>query len=133
MPPEAHCAAKAFREHLALDADRIKRVYQSPELRQLLNDWRKPAKRERAKRKIKLALAPAAVDDPRAALTITWLQPHSGLIVADHPTFQQSGIVVAAAHVSRVGKGIREASFPVVEIPESLSGNIMRDYRAFAA
>ena len=120
VPLEARRQAKAFRDRIAPDADKIKAAYQSQPLRDLLNDWaRKSAVwRNRAIRKIKQALAPAAVDDAGGALIVAWLQAHERFVLVDSPTFGQSGIVISAAHISRAGRDIRESSFPVLEAPQ---------------
>jgi hypothetical protein len=120
VPPEARRAAQAFRERIAPGAERFNRIYLSAEFRRTLNDWsmKGPIGRERALCKIKQLLAPAVIDVMDDALLFTWLQPHDGFVRVDHPTFAQSGVIVAAAHISRAARGVRDVSFPIVEIPE---------------
>jgi hypothetical protein len=127
VPNEARRAARAFRDGLARDGDRIKLTYQSPDFRQLLNDWARKGTigRGRALARIRASIAPASVDVVGAALTLMWLMPHEGLIRVPLPTFSQPGVLVAAAHVSRGPAGfVREASFPVLETPTHALGRM---------
>ena len=81
-----------FKQRIAPNADKIKRIYQSLEFRALLNDWaRKGAVgRERAKRKIVQMLAPAPVDDAGGALMLMWAETRAQMIIVDHPSFSRT-------------------------------------------
>ena len=128
VPPDARRAASAFKQRIAPNADKIKRIYQSLEFRALLNDWaRKGAVgRERAKRKIVQMLAPAPVDDAGGALMLMWAETRGQMIIVDHPSFRQDCVLVVAAVVERTASGVRDKSFPVVEVPDHALGRMFQ-------
>ena len=128
VPPDARRAVARFKERISPDADKIKHTYQSPPFRALLNDWaRKGAVgRERAKRKIVEMLAPACVDDVGGPLMLMWAEPRGQMIIVDHPSFAQNCVLAVAAVIERVGRGVRDTSFPVVEVPDHALGRMFQ-------
>ncbi len=128
VPSDARRAASAFKQRISPDADKIKHTYQSPPFRALLNDWaRKGAVgRERAKRKIVQMLLSASVDDAGGALMLMWLEARGQMIMVDHPSFEQDCVLLVAAVIERVGRGVRETCFPVVEVPDHALGRMFQ-------
>src|SRR5271165_5370541 len=139
VPAEARRAVRAFKTTVASSDARFRSVFRSTAFRkllqELLNAWCRRgalrAERLRAANRIKAALVPeaqfgeaATIDADAAEILLFWPSAHEGFFKIARPTFEQSGVIVAAARFVRaVGRG-RVWIFPVLEIPDHALGRM---------
>jgi hypothetical protein len=121
VPYFARRTAEQFRESIAPDAGRIKRVYSSTSFRALLKDWARQASlgRSHAIKRVASAIAPASAEAIGGMLRLLWLESRGQLVQLDDPRYAQNCVLVVGAVIRRSGRTLGAASgFPVLECSE---------------
>ncbi len=118
---QARRDARAFKQRIAPDADRVKAALAGTAL-PLINAWAKKGSLDREKKlsRIQAALASASVEDSGGGLLVLWLESRGQMVLVDHPSFAQDCVLVVGAHGTRENKAIRWSSFPIFEAPDHM-------------